>query len=307
MPQTTDAILLLAHGTVSDLSRMADFLKVIRRGRAASPQLVEEMTSRYRQIGGSPLLEITEAQARALSDVTGIPCAVAMRLWEPRVEGVLAELARAGVKRVCLVPLAPFSVEVYVEAARAAQLSLMGPGSAIELVAVDAWGTEPDFVAASAALIQRHLPASPSALLLTAHSLPMRAIQAGDRYAEEVERSFAALVARLPCPAELVYQSQGTDGGEWLGTGLRTALQAVASRGERHVTLAPFGFLSDHVETLYDLDIEAARWCAELGLGFTRVPALNTDPAFIQALARLAQQALTGTPVDGNIEETLHT
>jgi protoporphyrin/coproporphyrin ferrochelatase len=277
---------------VSHLSQMADFLKVIRRGRPASPELVEEMTSRYQQIGGSPLLQITEEQARSLSDATGLPCTVAMRLWEPRVEGVLTELGQAGITRACVVPLAPFSVDVYVEAARAAQRSLVGPGSDISLVSVGAWGTDPAFVAASAAHIERHLPPHPSTLLLTAHSLPMRAIQAGDRYAEEVERSFEAVVARLPCAAELVYQSQGADGGDWLGSGLRSALEAVAARGERHVTLAPFGFLSDHVETLYDLDIEAMRWCRELGLGFTRVPALNTDPDFIRALARLAQQVL---------------
>jgi ferrochelatase len=271
---------------------MPEFLKEVRRGRPASPELVKEMTARYREIGGSPLLDITRAQAQALSQECGLRCEVAMRLWRPRVASALTELAAGGVKRVCLLPLAPFSVSVYVEAARAEQALLAGPAREIELLGVPAWGSQADFVAAASQHIARHLVAAPTNLVLTAHSLPVRVIQAGDQYAAEVERAHAAVSVHLGRETHLAYQSQGADGGDWLGPGLRQTLEAVAQSGSKHVTIAPFGFFSDHVETLYDLDIEAARWCQELGLTLVRVPALNVDPDFIRALGGIARQAL---------------
>lgn len=288
----TDAILLLAHGTVNQLEEMPAFLTSIRRGRPPSPELVQEMLHRYRAIGGSPHLEITRAQALALAERTGLSCEVAMRLWNPRVESVLPKLAANGIRRVCLLPLAPFSVDVYVEAARAAQASLEGEARGLELVPVANWGSDSAFVTACCGLIRRHLPAVQSELVLTAHSLPLRVIRAGDRYAAEFEALVEAVTAQLGLPTRIAYQSQGADGGEWLGPTLEETIRTVAQSGAKHITVAPIGFLSDHVETLYDLDIEAARWCADAGLQLTRVPALNTDPAFIDALAQLAVRAL---------------
>jgi ferrochelatase len=196
-----------------------------------------------------------------------------------------------------LVPLAPFSVEVYGAAARRsletvrAELSDATP----ELVICEPWGTEPAFVAAhrDALLAQLRIDSRDSAVLLTAHSLPRAAIRAGDRYQAEVEASMHAIAARLGRPCELAYQSQGADGGEWLGPDLRQTLERLAQGGVRQVTLSPFGFLADHVETLYDLDIEARAWASGFGLGFERVPALNTAPGLIDALSNVALRALS--------------
>lgn len=285
---TSDAVLLLAHGTISTIAELPEFLTEVRRGRAPSPELVREMTHRYERIGGSPLLEHTRAQAAGLSARLGCVVDVAMRLWQPRVEHVLPRFAAQGIKRVCLLPLAPFSVQVYVDAARACA-SKAGL-SELELVSVSAWGTDEAFVDAHVNLIRQY-HASESALVLTAHSLPMRVINMGDTYAQEVEACAKAIENKLERTVHLAYQSQGADGGEWLGPDLNDVLNRLAQT-ERHVTIAPFGFLADHVETLYDLDVEAKQRCDVLGLQLTRVPALNTREDFLDALAGLVRKAL---------------
>src|SRR5450755_1930786 len=289
-------ILLVAHGTVSDLADLPAFVARIRHGRPPPPGLVDELRRRYEAIGGSPLLRVTEQQARALEAKTGLQVLLGMRLWEPSVESALREAARRALKRLVLVPLAPFSVAVY---GAAAQRSLeavraeLGAGTP-ELVVCEAWGCEPAFVEAQRSALAACLKsAAPSrALVLTAHSLPRAAIRAGDRYQAEVEASAAAIADRLGRPCELGYQSQGADGGEWLGPDLRQTFERLAQRGVKQLTLSPFGFLADHVETLYDLDIEARTWATGLGLSFERVPALNVAPGLIEALANVALHAL---------------
>ena len=290
-------ILLVAHGTVSDLSDLPAFVARIRHGRPPPPGLVEELRHRYEAIGGSPLLRVTEAQARALEAHTGLPVLLGMRLWEPSVEAAFRDAARRQLRRLVLVPLAPFSVGVYAAAARR---SLEGVRAELgestpELVVCEPWGTEPAFVEAQCAALSARLrvDSRENAVMLTAHSLPSVAIRAGDRYQAEVEASAHAIAARLERPCELAYQSQGADGGEWLGPDLRLTFERLAQGGVRQVTLSPFGFLADHVETLYDLDIEARKWTDALGLGFERVPALNTAPGLIEALANVASRALS--------------
>jgi ferrochelatase len=289
-------ILLVAHGTVAQLADLPAFLARIRHGRAAPPGLIEELGRRYEAIGGSPLLRVTEEQARALEARTGLPVLLGMRLWEPSVEAAFREAARLGITRLALVPLAPFSVEVYGAAARRSLESVRAElnESTPELALCEPWGTEPAFVEAHVAALSAALrvDSRDSAVMLTAHSLPRAAIRAGDRYQAEVEASARAIAERLGRPCELAYQSQGADGGEWLGPDLRQSFERLAGAGVRQITLSPFGFLADHVETLYDLDIEARAWANTLGLGFERVPALNSAPGLIDALASVALRAL---------------
>jgi ferrochelatase len=288
---TTDAVLLLAHGTIAQMSELREFLTRIRRGRAPSDELLAEMQQRYDAIGGSPLLQRTHAQAAALSHTLDMPCAVAMRLWPPGVEEVLPELQRRGAERVCLLPLAPFSTQVYNDAALAAAQQL--PGFAqLRFAACGAWGEHPRFVRAQAELIRRHLPDRPCDLILTAHSLPMSIIAGGDPYASQSAAAARAIERELGRPATLAYQSEGAGGGEWLGPSLEHCLDRAAARGSRTVAVAPFGFLAEHVETLYDLDIEARALAESKGLEFVRVPALDDDPEFIAALAEIASTAL---------------
>lgn len=291
----SDGVLLVAHGTVETLDELPAFLAEIRRGKPPPPGLIEELRHRYSVIGGSPLLSLTHAQADALASELGLPVLVAMRLWKPRVEDVLEHSAAQSLSRLCVLPLAPFSVHVYNAAAeRAFERARARLGHVPRPVYVENWGLSPGFIRAHAELISETLATLPSEvpLLLSAHSLPRAVIQAGDPYADLVQAAAEAIGKSLGRPVHLAYQSQGADGGDWLGPDLFEVLGELRRAGARKVVHAPFGFLADHVETLYDVDIEARRKADELGLEFHRVPSLNTHPGLIAAMADVVRRAL---------------
>jgi ferrochelatase len=291
-----DGVILVAHGTVTDLDDLPEFLLRIRRGRPAPPELLAEMRHRYEVIGGSPLLDITRAQAAALSRRLDVPVLTGMRLWQPTVEDVLRGIGGLRLRRLAVLPLAPFSVHVYWEAAKAsletvrAELGAATP----ELLPCEPWGAEPAFVAALAQAIEPHLGGDGAAteLVLTAHSLPTRAIRDGDPYEAEFRTTAHLVAEQLGHVATVAFQSQGADGGEWLGPDLRQVLVAARARGATRVVLSPVGFPAEHVETLYDLDVEAAGWARDLGLELVRVPALNDHPRLVEALEAVARRAL---------------
>ena len=296
------AVLLVTHGTVENLDDLAAFVTNIRRGHAPSPELVAELRSRYEQIGGqSPLNETTRSVARKLEVCLGVPVRMASRLWRPLVADVLAEL---GAERVVALPMAQHSASIYVEAvAQAAQSMSPAP----EIVGVANWGQTSALLDAFAARI-RAIAQSWSAperdattLVLTAHSLPNAVIAAGDSYERETRAAAAEVAARVSdlfASHLIAYQSQGMSAGpggrpmSWLGPDLRASLDAVALSGKKRVIFAPIGFLADHVEILYDLDIEATSWAHERGLTCVRAPSLNADDDFIAVLAGLARSQL---------------
>jgi protoporphyrin/coproporphyrin ferrochelatase len=283
-------VLLVAHGTVENLDDLAAFVQRIRHGRPAPPGLVEELRRRYEAIGGSsPLLQTTRQQAQALAKRLEAPVLVAMRLWDPGVEHALHGAAALGLSRMVLIALAPFSQHVYWDAA---VKTAAAAKSSVQLVPSAPYAEEPEFVAAQVDLLERHAPAS-AAVVLSAHSLPRIAIERGDPYAHLVEASARAISERLGRPARLCYQSQGADGGDWLGPSVRETLTALAAEGQREVAWAPFGFLADHVETLYDLDVEARAIAQELSLSLVRVPALNLHPGLIGALSAVAIRSIS--------------
>ncbi|MBX3181549.1 MAG: ferrochelatase [Polyangiaceae bacterium] len=302
-----DAVLLVGHGTIDHPSQLPEFLRRIRRGRPAPAALLEELTRRYQAVGGSPLLRITEAQAAGVSERLGLPCHVAMRFWEPTLTSAAPELM--AYDRVVVLPVAPYSVHVYSQVAREALSALP---RAPELLTVEPYGAHPLYLAAWASLIRKEMNGAtlPSAaldarpeLLLTAHSLPLSVIQAGDPYRALVEASAAALLAQLGSEGRVVYQSEGGE-GVWLGPSLLEHLRALGGalpRGEalrepaaREIWVAPLGFVADHIETLYDLDVEALAVARDAGLKLRRVPALNTHPLFLDCLAEVAEAALSG-------------
>jgi len=286
------AVLIIGHGTIRDLDDVPEFLRRIRRGRAASPELVEEIRRRYRAIGHSPLLDATQALGRALSARLGLPTRVAMRYWDPLVEPVLSELVHGGVSELCVLPVAPFSVHVYAEVVAKA-LTTVAP-SGVTLVPVAPYGSDPAFVVAQAGKVRPLLAGKDrdaTRLLLSAHSLPRAVLAAGDPYQRLFEDSARRIATELGWDAQVVYQSKGADGGEWLGPALDEALVAARDEGKRTVVVAPVGFLADHVETLYDLDVEAADRAHALGLGFERAPTLGDDRELCEVLARAVERA----------------
>jgi protoporphyrin/coproporphyrin ferrochelatase len=290
MPART-AVLLTAHGTVAELDELPAFLSRIRGGRPVPPELLAETRRRYELIGGSPLLRVTEEQAALLERRAGVPVFVGMRLAEPTIDAALARAAERGIERVVVAPLAPFSVHVYAAAVEAARERLVATGvQPPALVVVEAWGLESAFIRAHAAAIRPHLDRS-STLVLTAHSLPLVALRDGDPYERQVRESAEAVGRELGLPFELAFQSQ-SEGGEWLGPTLKSTLEAAKAGGAARVVVAPFGFLTEHVETLYDLDIEARGQAEALGLAWQRVPALGRAEGLIEALAKAVSRVL---------------
>jgi ferrochelatase len=289
---TQQGALFVAHGTVTDLDEIPAFLARIRHGRPAPPELVAETRRRYRLIGNSPLLEVTLDQAARVASLVGMPAFVGMRLSDPSVESALTKAAELGVERLAVVPLAPFSVHVYGAHVEKVAKELRASGARVPaLVMTPPWGTHEALVRAHADAISPHL-APDTLLVLTAHSLPLSVISAGDGYQTQVEASAQAIGAALGVEYELAYQSQGFDGGQWLGPTLDATLERAGERGVKRVVVAPFGFLGEHVETLYDLDIEARALAEKLGLEFVRVPALGVAPGLIDALSDLVRRGL---------------
>jgi len=286
-----DALLLVGHGTVDRLEEIPEFLSRIRGGRPVSQELIHEISSRYQRIGGSPLKATSEAQARALAARLGLPCLVAMRMAHPLIADVLQDARAQGLRRLLVLPLAPYSVEVYYQACERAKAE-RGLNE-LTLSPVAPWGSHRSLIAAWQQQIQPVLEAHPDAqVVLTAHSLPSHVIRAGDRYQNEVTASALAVAGALGRAHNLAFQSQGADGGDWIGPTLEETLKKLAGKQVREVVVAPIGFLSDHIETLYDLDVEAKGQAEALGLQFHRVPALNDNDSLIATLEAVAREAL---------------
>jgi ferrochelatase len=298
------AVLLVSHGTVDDLADLAGFVTNVRRGRPPGAELVAELRRRYEAIGGKSPLNATNALlATRLEQRLGVPVAWANRLWKPYVRDVLAALARDGTKLVALVPLAQHSAHVYAEDARRA-----AEGTGIELACASNWGRDTQLRAAFAERVSRALAAesdiSRCGVVMTAHSLPRVVVERGDPYEGEVRDAAEAVASllrgrfgeRLHCT--VAFQSQALDAGtdgrpmQWLGPDLRTVLDQAKARADRSVVFAPIGFLADHVEILYDLDVEARAMAEERGLRYTRAASLNADDDLVEVLADVARPLL---------------
>lgn len=294
------AVLLVAHGTVEDVRDLPAFLKNVRRGREAPPELVAEMNKRYAAIGGSsPLLAITRSVAAKLEARTGLPVRAAMRLWAPYPRDVLAQMQSAGIERVVVLALAQFSTHVYVEAVKKdlAQLVRDG-GRQMEIVAIEAWGSDPALLDAQAQRIRDVLQPLPPAtrektgLVLTAHSLPKHVIDAGDPYEKEFLAAVEGIkqrIANLAWHVRHAFQSAGADGGDWLGPDLDATIDAAKGAAFARLAIAPVGFLADHLEILYDIDIEAKTYASVLGIELVRTESLNDADDFIDVLVGLVR------------------
>jgi ferrochelatase len=294
------ALLLVAHGTVENLDDLPAFVTNIRRGHAPPPELIAELRRRYAAIGGrSPLLDISRSLAKKLERRLGVPTRIAMRLWHPYAGAVATELAAAGVNALAVVPLAQHSAAIYGDVVKKAVSELALPMS---VHCATNWGQSPALVEAYAGEIRKVLAALPreardkTTLLLTAHSLPVAIIRAGDQYEKEFRASAEAVVKLLgeDAPRHVVaFQSQGIGTGmEWLGPDLQATLGEIAKSGQKKVIFAPIGFLADHVEILYDLDVEAREWARGLGLETERAASLNDSDALVEAIAAVAAPLL---------------
>jgi protoporphyrin/coproporphyrin ferrochelatase len=285
------AILLMAHGTPSSLDQMPEYLARVRGGRPASDQLLAEMRHNYLAMGGrSPLTEITFRQRDALAARLGgdFRVAVGMRNWHPFIAEALSGLVASGVTRVVGIPLAPqfsaVSVQKYLEAAREA----LPPGVAFECV--PSYHANPLLLDAFAARVRESGGPAPDELVVfTAHAVPERVIAAGDPYADEVRATARGVAERAGIGEYAVaFQSAGRTPEPWIGPELNGLIRERAAAGTRHVLVVPVGFVCDHTEILFDIDIQAATTAAECGVRLRRTASLNDSPVFIDLLAELA-------------------
>ena len=287
-------VLLMAHGTPSSLDEMPEYLTLVRGGRSPSPELVEEMRRNYQSIGGrSPLTDLTLAQADALRSRLGpdVPVAVGMRNWHPFIRNALAELAAAGVKRVVGIPLAPqfstLSVGKYFDAARAAL------PDGLDLVPIESFHVHPLLVAAFADRLGTAAPRIGETVVFTAHSLPSRVIEGGDSYAREVAETAAAVAERAGIDGYLIaYQSAGRTPEPWIGPDVSHLIAERAAMGEKAFLVVPVGFVCDHTEILFDIDVQAKASADRAGAALRRTESLNSSPPFISMLEDLVRRSL---------------
>jgi protoporphyrin/coproporphyrin ferrochelatase len=287
-------VLLMAHGTPSSLDEMPEYLTIVRGGRPPSAELVKEMRHNYESIGGrSPLTDITLAQAEALRKRLGggIPVAVGMRNWQPFIKDALTELANQGVKRVIGIPLAPqfstLSVQKYNQAAINALLSGM------QFDAVESYHTHPLLVEAFAERVRAAQPRTDELVVFTAHALPVRVIEGGDRYADEVAETTRDVAQRAGVTRyRQAFQSAGRTPEPWIGPDVNVLIDEESGKGTRKFLIVPVGFLCDHTEVLFDIDVQAARTAREFATSMRRTESLNTSPTFIALLEALVRGRL---------------
>lgn len=297
----------MALGGPDSLEDVAPYLSEVRQGRPTPPELVAEFRERYRRIGGkSPLREISTQQTKGLEAklVSGgyrVRAYVGMRHWHPYIREALAAIARDGRRKVVALCLTPYysrmSVGAYFDAVKEA---VRTQGLSLDVTYVDSWNDVPALADAFAertavglTTLAREGFRDPY-ILFTAHSLPRKILAEGDPYEKELLETMEAIRARLPpMRSRLAYQSAGRTADPWLGPPYEEVIEALGKNGEKAILVVPFGFVSDHLEVLYDVDIEAKEQAAHLGIRLERSSSLNADPKFIDALAAAVRPRLT--------------
>lgn len=300
-------VLLLAFGGPDSPEAIEPFMKNLMGGRVPPPPLVEKIKARYKLIGGqSPLPGITRQQADQLAAYLQnkggkFQTAVGMRFWHPFIEEGFRQLLAAGADQIVAVSLAPFYSQVstgtyYEEFNRVLSAS---PGPKPETVLADPLYNKPAFLAAVTEKVRAGLAALPedqarkTMVIFSAHSLPVTYIENGDPYVEQFQFTAAKVAQALQLPNwRLAYQSKGGGQGEWLGPMVEEVMDEAKNEGFSDILVVPAGFVSDHIETLYDIDIAQREHAESLGLGFRRTVSLNTSDLFIQALAEAVLEKL---------------
>jgi len=295
-------VLVMAYGGPDSLDDVEPYILDVRNHRPTSAELIAELRGRYSLIGGrSPILERTHAQAAALSAAltelgANLPVFVGMRHWHPYIADTLAEMEKAGVRRAIGLVMAPhfsrLSIGAYVRNVEKA-------GSAIEVRTIPSWHLLPEYLDAVAtrtmAVLSRFEEGGRAGVtvLFTAHSLPERIVAEGDPYPDQLAATVAALRQRLAgFASRFAYQSAAMTPDPWLGPDAGAVIEELASSGSRGVVIVPIGFTSDHVEILYDIDIEYRSLAQRLGIRLERIDMMNDDAGMMRGLAgRVLEEA----------------
>ena len=297
------ALLLLAFGGPRSLDEVEPFLTRLFRGRKPSPEQLERVKERYRLIGGSsPLHEITWGQAKVLEKKLNhkgyaFKLYVGMRYGLPFIEQTLKEILRDGIREVIAIPMAPFrsraSTGAYIEEVNRVQKNL---GEGMEISFIEGWYLHPLFLEAVREKVREGLMEFPSEerkrvhLIFTAHSLPKTIIE-NDPYVNDFEASVKGVLGKMePLPWHIAFQSKGGGPEEWVGPDVESILKELSQDKVREVLIVPIGFVSDHIEVLYDIDILYREKAESLGIVLKRTPSLNFSERFIEALSSIVEE-----------------
>jgi ferrochelatase len=297
----------MAFGGPNSAEDVEPFLHTVL-GREVSTTVLHRVKERYRLIGGhSPLLEITLRQARGLQDTLNardhkFKVYVGMRHWHPFIDETFEEIQRDGIDRVVALSLSPYeskmSTEPYVLALQKAMAASEGK---VEVSIATGWYTHPLFLRALAEKLREGLVTFPTEvrnrvhIVFSAHSLPKTAIT-GDPYVKQIEATIRGIIGITgPFPWRLAFQSRGGKRGDWLNPEVTTVLQELMGKGHLEILMVPVGFVSDNVETLYDIDILYKEQAESMGVSFRRSPSLNDSDTFIGALSNIVYEHLANT------------
>jgi ferrochelatase len=289
-------VLLLAHGSPDRVEEIPEFLRYVTGGRGLPEAVVQEVQHRYSLIGHSPLTEITLKQAAAVERELGVRTYVGMRNWKPFTADTLKQMEADGVERAVAICLAPHnsrtSVGLYRDTLKDAPF---------EIDFVESWHDNPLLIKAFANRLvhgwstARMSSAKRLPVIFTAHSVPQRTIDDGDPYASQTKHT-AALVAHEAGLSEndwaFAFQSQGMSGGPWLGPTVEELITHLKIKGHEGVFVQPIGFVCDHVEVLYDIDIAFKKYAQDNGMKLWRAESLNDSPLFIKAIVDVARERL---------------
>jgi ferrochelatase len=286
----SDAVVLMAYGSPERLSEVPAYYADIRGGRPIAAEHLADLIERYRRLGieeSSPLNAITETTRTALEDELGLPVFTGMKHWTPHIADAAEAALATGAERIAGIVLAPhysaLSIQGYREQLEA------GVAGRAAVVFVDSWHDEAGFIA----LLAERIRGTTAHVVFTAHSLPARILDIGDPYKEQLLET-SRLVADAAGLADWTFsfQSESPTGEPWLGPDILDHLTALHERGVNDVLICPVGFVSDHLEIRWDIDVEARGRAAELGMRLERIEMPNADPAFIRTLADLVRWAL---------------
>jgi protoporphyrin/coproporphyrin ferrochelatase len=289
------AVILMAYGSPERPEDIPAYFSDIRGGRPVRPEAVAELTERYRRIGGtSPLNRITEAQREALAEASGLPVYVGMKHWSPWIPEAVERALADGAERLIAVVLAPHYSRLSIGGYRD-RLEDALDGRA-ELVFVESWHDHEPYLE----LLAERVRGTDAHVVFTAHSLPERILADGDPYRDQLLETSRLVAERAGVTDwSFAFQSESATGEPWLGPDILVELDALHTAGVERVLVAPVGFVCDHLEILWDIDVEAREKAAELGLELDRIESLNADPAFIAALVALVKKA---SRAEGRIE-----
>lgn len=297
-------LLMMAYGTPRGLDDVEAYYTDIRHGRPPPADLLQELKDRYRAIGGrSPLLDITRAQVRGVEErLDGVKGYLGQKHASPFITDAVRQMADDGIERAVGLVLAPhystMSIGDYARrVARAAEE--IGWSGRFEMV--ESWHLESGYIGFLTTRIHDALRSLPeeartrSVVVFSAHSLPERIVADGDPYPEQLRETAAAVADRSGLSDWRVgWQSAGRTADPWLRPDILEMLDDLASEGARGVVICPCGFVADHLEVLYDVDIEANKHAGKLGIALARTASPNDDPAFLDTLAEVARRALAG-------------